>query len=100
MKSIIFNQRSNSRGALYHEIIEHEGHKFRIIMDIHNGSRKGDTHLSIMGPDGTWNLVVTAYVLDIELETYTKTELKVLMDDCYKNRVRKTFIDYIKKVYA
>ena len=100
MKSIIFNQQNRSRRALYHEILEHEGRKFRIMMDIHNGSRRGDTHLSIMLPDGTWGLVVTACVLDIELESYIKTEHKVLMDDCYKNRVRKTFIDYIKKVYA
>lgn len=84
MKSIIFNQQNNSRSALYHEIIEHEGRKFRIIMDIHNGSRKCDTHLSIMVPDGTWSLVVTAHVLDIELESYVKTAQKVLMDNCYK----------------
>lgn len=100
MRSIMINKQNNSHQALYHEIIEHEGRKFRIIMDIHNGSRRSDTNLSIMLPNGTWGQVVNANTLNIMLESYIKSEYAELMDNCYNNRVRKTFIDYIKKVYA
>ena len=100
MRSIMINKQNNQHQALYHEIIEHEGRKFRIIMDIHNGSRKSDTNLSIMLPDGTWGQVVNANTLNIMLESFIKTKYAELMDNCYNNWVRKTFIDYIKKVYA
>ena len=40
MRSIMINKQNDPHQALYHEIIEHEGRKFRIIMDIHNGSAK------------------------------------------------------------
>ena len=100
MRIIMFNQQNTPHQALYHEIIEHEGRKFRIIMDIHNGSKKSDTNLSIMLPDGTWGQVVNANTLNIMLESYLKSECVELMDNCYDSQVRETFINYIKKVYA
>lgn len=100
MKSIMINQQNNKYQALYHEILEHEGRKFRIVMDIHNGSSRGNTHLSILLPDGTWGLVTNTNTLNIELDSYINADKKILMDAIYTNRVRKTFVNYIKKVYA
>lgn len=100
MKSIMINKQNVRYQALYHEILEHEGRKFRIVMDIHNGSCRANTQLSILLPNGTWGFVTSAQTLNIELDSYIRAENTILMDAIYTNRVRKTFVNYIKKVYA
>ena len=96
---LLFTENIHRDYVLRHEIIEACGHKFRIIMDIHNGSTKHDTQLSILLPNGTWGFVVNAVVLNIELMNYVAADDKWRVNATW-DRVRKTFIDYINVVYA
>lgn len=99
IKSLLLTENIYRDHILRHEIIQVGDRKFRIIMDIHNGSTKHDTQLSILLPNGTWGFVVNAVVLNIELMTYVASDDKWRINATW-NRVRDTFINYIKAVYA
>lgn len=104
MERLIFNRRIGSRGdkARYHEIVEHNGRKFRIISDIRKGlfeadMARHDSTLSILLADGTWGPVVTAADLNINLRLTSAMDIGY---DLYYDRVHAAFEDYIKKVYS
>lgn len=99
VKSLLLTESIYDDKALRHEIIEFNGRKFKIVMDVHNGSLKRDTRLSILLPDGTWGYVTDASILNIELFSYVASDNRYKVNTTW-DRVRGTFINYIKIVYA
>lgn len=99
IKSLLATEAITKSSALKHEIISTGDHKFRIVMDVHNGSTRTNTSLSILLPDGTWGYVVNAALLNIEIFSYVCSDNAFTVNSAW-NRVRNAFIDYIKTVYA
>ena len=99
IKRLLFTERICRDNIMRHEIVQAGDRKFQILMDIHNGSMKRDTKLSILLPDGTWGFVTNASLLDIELMSYVATEDMWRVNTTW-DRVRKAFFDYINVVYA
>lgn len=99
VKSLLVTEAINKNSALKHEIISAGDHKFRIVMDVHNGSTRTNTSLSILLPDGTWGYVVNAALLNIELFSYVCSDNAFTVNSAW-TRVRNAFINYIKVVYT
>ena len=84
----------------YHEVIEFNNRKFRILIVQRNGATLHDISLYVLIPDGTWGFVVNAYTIYIpSIRDYV-----CCSDERYCNEVirdvRKEFFKYIKAVYS
>lgn len=85
----------------YHEVIEFNNLKFRIIIELRNGSVRRYTHLQIMTADGAWSTVTDAAVLNLDTELFQYVRCE---DEGYcKNTVaavQREFRKYITAVYS
>ena len=91
------SDRTNS-SLMYTEIVEFNGRRFRILIELRNGATRSYTMLEILTSDGVFKQIANAYILNIPIISYVCCHDEYKVNETIKT-VREEFTKYLNALY-